>query len=129
MKMLVFVNSGNVPLTDLYNPEGLPILRQTAGSTFASEANAKENELFLVEKVTGNMWRVIRRIRYPYTAQQYESLISEGSQSGQGQENKPVLITGEGEKLGFGLNPFSMPNIIPWILFALLGYMVLKDEL
>ena len=103
-RVLIFIAKQGFNLSDLYNPEGVAIYRKDPSSDFAKQVGGKEGELVLVEYVEGNTWKVIRRVKYPWSDNQYNFLLH-GNGSGTGnnpKEDRPFIV-GKDDELSLGL--------------------------
>ena len=134
-RVLVFISDQSINPESLYNPSDLPIYRKGVTSDFSQQVNGKEGQLVLLEYVSGNQWKVVRRIKWPYSDESYQWLTYEGPGSGSGpinEENRPLKLGTEDQQkfgIGLGLGPdISLPGlpdpkkIIWWVIIGILAY-------
>lgn len=131
-RVLIFV-SDKTDVGQLYNPDEYPLYRKDVASNFSAQAGAREGELILIEYVSGNTWKIIRRIKWPYSANQYNWLVTDqigGGNNPNPKEDKPMQLGSDDQAqfgLGLGLGPDpKKKNWLIWVILGFLAYETIK---
>lgn len=124
MKMLVIIGATGVPLSEIYNPSNYPIARYEKNSAEARQLSAREGDIFFVERLTGNQFKVIRRGRYPLSQNDYAVLTAPPGAGGSGTAAGPVIPIGQpAESYNVGL-PIGSMGGINWLVWVAAAYLI-----
>lgn len=120
------IDGQKVPLSEIYNPGDIPIYRYPVDSPEGRAINAEKNEAVYVERVSGNTFKVIRRIRWPWDNESYYNLIAPpGQGGGNGQYSGVIIPIGAPkESYSFGAGGLGNMPTGKLILYIVAGFLV-----